>query len=169
MTIAIKRSTLLVDAALLACACLIPAASHLFALPLYQLDPMRWLLMVSLLVGARQGIMKSNGILMAILLPLISCVLVGMPTFTKGLLMVAELTTNVLLFSLLASKAQGWAKTFGAMVLSILGAKLVYYVLKALVVSLGIASMPILGTGIALQAVVMIAISAMVALVLNKR
>ena len=169
MTIAIKRSTLMIDAALLAGACLIPAASHLFALPLYHLDPMRWLLLASLLVGAHHGAMKTNGLLMAVLLPLVSCMIVGMPTFPKAMLMVAELTTNVAIFALLAPKVTGFFQTMSAMAASILGAKIVYYSLKVLLINLSVVSMPVFGASIAMQVIVLLAVSAVAALVLNKR
>ena len=159
MTLAINTRTLLMDAALVAGACLIPAASHLLALPLYMLDPMRWLLLGALVVGHRSGNMLTNGLLMALLLPLVSSLVVGMPAMGKAILIVAELGANVALFALISKKMN----TFLAMLLSIVGAKAVYYALK-LVVMGGVLT----GTTWMMQAVVTLALASVAALAMAR-
>ena len=67
------------DAAMLALACLIPAASHLLAVPLYRLNPMLALLLAGMLLGKDWR----NGLLLAVLLPSVSCLVTGMPAAPK--------------------------------------------------------------------------------------
>ena len=116
-----------IDAVLVTLACLIPAASHLFALPLYMLNPMLALLLAGMLMGRDWH----NALVLAILLPLVSCVLVGMPTVLKMVCMMAELATVVGLFHLLSHR---WA-VLPAVLVSILAAKGIYYALKAVIIA----------------------------------
>lgn len=160
MTLAINRKILLVDAALVAGACLIPAASHLLALPLYMLDPMRWLLLAAMLVGLRSDNLLSNGLLMALLLPLTSSLVVGMPALSKALVIVAELGVNVALFALISKKTNA----FVALLLSILAAKGVYYLLKAALLDGVLVNTPWM-----LQVVVAFAMSLTAFLVMKRR
>ena len=120
------------DAALVALACMVPAASHVLALPLYMLNPMLALLLAGLLLGERMlaGGWR-NALVLAVLMPLVSCFVVGMPTAGKMLCMMAELATVALLFGWLKSR---WS-VLPAVLVSVLAAKGVYYGLKALVLA----------------------------------
>ena len=122
----------LLDATLLVAACLIPTLSHLTALPLYMLNPMLALLLAGILFSgkwkAESG--KWNALILAVLMPAVSCLVVGMPTAPKMVCMMAELATVVGLFALLKSR---WA-VLPAVFVSIVAAKVVYYALKATVV-----------------------------------
>lgn len=115
------------DAVLIAAACLIPAASHLFALPLYMLNPMLALLLAGMLIGRDWR----NSLVLAVLLPATSCLLVGMPSAAKMVCMMAELSVVATLFGLLSKQ---W-KTLPTILLAIVGGKVVYYLLKAVVVA----------------------------------
>ncbi len=119
--------TVLLDAALLTMACLIPAASHLTALPLYVLNPMLALLLTAMLVSRD----RRNALLMAVLLPAVSCMLAGMPTAPKMVCMMAELATVAALFGWLQRK---WA-VLPAVAVAIVAGKVVYYALKALILA----------------------------------
>lgn len=119
--------TVLLDAALLTMACLIPAASHLTALPLYVLNPMLALLLTAMLVSRDWR----NALLMAVLLPAVSCMLAGMPTAPKMVCMMAELATVAALFGWLQRK---WA-VLPAVAVAIVAGKVVYYALKALILA----------------------------------
>lgn len=119
--------TVLLDAALLTMACLIPAASHLTALPLYVLNPMLALLLTAMLVSRDWR----NALLMAVLLPAVSCMLAGMPTAPKMVCMMAELATVAALFGWLQRK---WA-VLPAVAVAIMAGKVVYYALKALILA----------------------------------
>lgn len=113
------------DAILLTVACLIPAASHLLAAPLYMLNPMLMLLMAGILLGRDWR----NSLVLAVLLPAVSCLLTGMPAAPKMLCMMAELVTVASLFSQLQ---RNW-KVWPSMLVAVLAGKGVYYVLKAVV------------------------------------
>ena len=120
-----------IDAVLLVVACGIPALSHLLAWPLYWLNPMLLVLLSGmLLVGDRR-----NAYLLAVLLPVVSMLAVGMPTPTKAFCMVAEYATVVFV----SGRLQAWNGRFvgalGAMLLAMLAGKVVYYLLKAFVLS----------------------------------
>ena len=119
--------TIALDAVLLTVACLIPAASHMLAIPLYMLNPMLALLLAAILWGRNWR----NALLMAVLLPSISCLLTGMPTAPKMFCMMAELTTVAALFNWLQRK---WA-VLPAVLTSIIAGKAIYYALKAIVLA----------------------------------
>lgn len=116
------------DAALVAAACMIPAASHLTAAPLYMLNPMLALLLAGVWVGRRAGWQLANGLLLALLMPLASSLLAGMPVAEKLPCMVAELAVVAGGFALLSRRMA----TLPAVLLAALAGKGVYYGLKAL-------------------------------------
>ena len=115
------------DAVLLTIACLIPAASHLLAVPLYMLNPMLALLFAGMLV-ARDW---RNALVLAVLMPLVSCLLAGMPTAPKMVCMMAELATVATLFGWLQKR---WA-VLPAVLTAVIAGKAIYYVLKAIVIA----------------------------------
>lgn len=117
----------IMDAALIAAACLIPAVSHLTALPLYMLNPMLALLLSGMLLGKDWR----NALVLAVLMPAVSCLVVGMPTAAKMVCMVAELATVAGLFHLLNRR---WS-VLPSVLVSILAAKVVYYALKAVIIA----------------------------------
>ncbi len=117
----------IMDAALISAACLIPAVSHLTALPLYMLNPMLALLLVGMLLGKDWR----NALVLAVLMPAVSCLVAGMPTAAKMVCMMAELATVAGLFHLLSRR---WA-VLPAVLVSVMAAKVVYYALKAVVIA----------------------------------
>ena len=117
----------LLDMVLVSMACLVPAASHLFAVPLYVANPMLALLLAALLLGRDW----KNALVLAVLMPLASCLLTGMPAAPKMVCMVAELATVATLFGALSRR---W-KVLPAVLVSVLAAKGVYYALKAVVLA----------------------------------
>ena len=127
----IKTQTIInhvvLDAVLLTMVCLIPAASHLLSIPLYMLNPMLALLLTGVLVGKDWR----NALLLAVLLPLTSSLLTGMPVAGKMVCMMAEMVTIVGLFTLLSKR---WS-TLPAVLIAILAGKAVYYGLKAIVIA----------------------------------
>lgn len=116
-----------VDGALLALACLIPAASHALALPLYMLNPM----LVLLLAGVLLHRDWRHALVLAVLLPVVSCLVVGMPTAAKAVCMVAELASVAVMFGWLQRKWVVWP----AVMTAIVAGKVVYYLLKAVVLA----------------------------------
>ena len=117
----------LTDVALLGAACLVPAVSHLLALPLYMLNPMLALLLVGLLIGRDWR----NALVLAVLMPLVSSLVTGMPAAPKMVCMMAELATVATMFGVLQRK---WA-VLPAVLTAVLAGKVVYYALKAVVIA----------------------------------
>lgn len=115
------------DTVLVTLACLVPAASHLFAVPLYVANPMLALLLAGMLFGRDWR----NALVLAVLMPLVSCLLTGMPSAGKMVCMMAELATVATMFGVLSRR---W-KVLPAVLVSVLAAKVVYYALKAVVVA----------------------------------
>jgi hypothetical protein len=132
-----------IDALLLTVACLVPTVSHLLAWPLYQLNPMLLVLLAGMLLVRD----RRNAYLLAVLLPVVSMLAVGMPTPLKAVCMVAEYASVVFVSGLL----QGWDKRFvgtlGAMLVAMLAGKVVYYLLKALLLAPAV----LISTSVALQ------------------
>jgi len=118
---------LALDAVLLTMACLVPAASHLLAVPLYMLNPMLALLLAGILVGRDWR----NALVLAALMPLVSCLLTGMPTAVKMVCMIAELATVAGAFALLSKR---W-NALPAILTAVVAGKIVYYALKAVVIA----------------------------------
>lgn len=148
-----------IDVLLLGVMCLVPTFSHLTTLSLSALDPMR----IALLAGMLLVTDRRNAYLLAVALPLVSCALCGMPTPAKALIMAVELSANVALFSLLSDKMN--LKVFPAMLLSIVGAKVVYYALKALVLSPAV----LVSTSLWLQLALTMVFAIIFATVIKKR
>lgn len=115
------------DTVLVTLACLVPAASHLFAVPLYVANPMLALLLAGMLFGRDWR----NALVLAVLMPLVSCLLTGMPAAGKMVCMMAELATVATMFGLLSRR---W-KVLPAVLVSVVAAKGVYYGLKAMVLA----------------------------------
>ena len=115
------------DTVLVTLACLVPAASHLFAVPLYVANPMLALLLAGILFGRDWR----NALVLAVLMPLVSCLLTGMPAAGKMVCMMAELATVATMFGLLSRR---W-KVLPAVLVSVVAAKGVYYGLKAMVLA----------------------------------
>ena len=120
-----------IDALLLAVACLVPTVSHLLAWPLYQLNPMLMVLLAGMLLVRD----RRNAYLLAVLLPVVSMLAVGMPTPLKALCMVAEYASVVFVSGLLQRWNDRFVGTLGAMLVAMLTGKAVYYLLKALILA----------------------------------
>ena len=123
--------TVMIDVALLAVACLIPTLTHLFALPLYQLNPMLLVLLTGMLLVEN----RLNGFVLAILLPVVSMLAVGMPAPAKAFCMAVEFSMVIFASGLLLSRCRSRLAVFGAMVAAMLCGKVVYYGLKALIMA----------------------------------
>ena len=160
-TMALKSKSIvgltLLDAALLTLACLIPAASHLLAVPLYMLNPMLALLLAGMLLGRDWR----NALVLAVLLPLMSCLLTGMPSAAKMVCMVAELATVAALFGWLQNK---WA-VLPAVLTAVVAGKAVYYGMKAMVMAPAV----LVGTAWWMQLGTVVVWTGLFAMLYNKR
>lgn len=97
----------------------IPALAHLVSLPVYMIEPMRLMLILSLAHGTR-----TNAYFLAVALPLFSFVVSGHPVFFKMLIIAGELVLNVFLFFVLKNKLKN---TFLSLFTAILFSKLACY------------------------------------------
>lgn len=164
---AVLKRDLLADAVALAFVLVVPALSHLTAVPFYLIDPMR-IAALGVLLVTRDW---KNSLALALLLPVFSMLVSGHPVFPKCLLISAELGANVLLlegFSRLLGRL--WASRPGlvsgiAAFASILVSKGLYYLLKLAVISFGWLQMDLVSTALWIQLVVAVAISLIFALV----
>lgn len=118
------------NAVLVGLSLLIPTMSHLTALPLYQLNPMLLLMLAGILIGKS----RYNSLLLAVALPFVSYLIVGMPSATKALCMAAELSTLSLVFPLLLGARTTTVATWYSIVVAMLCGKIVYYLMKALLI-----------------------------------
>jgi hypothetical protein len=129
---------------------LIPSCSHLSGIPFYVLEPMRWMVLLTLLVTD-----SKNAYVLAITLPLVSSMLTGHPGYVKGILMGAELCLNVFLFMKLYSFV--YLYSWRVIVSSALS-KMCYYGMKWIVVYFGFLDMNIITTPLWIQGAVVLCI-----------
>ena len=136
--------TVLLDFALLAGIYLLPSLSHLLALPIYRLEPMRIAVLLALLFSHR-----ANAWLVAITLPLASFWMSGHPEPVKAVLMGIEFSVLIATYAALRHTLRLPAiASIGA---AIVVGKLVYYGSKAAVLSLGWLSGALVSTPWTLQ------------------
>lgn len=152
------RKVLLIDVALLAAMYLLPSLSHLTALPLFMLEPMRVALIVALLFTNR-----ANTYLIAITIPLASSVITGHPEPLKAALMCVEFSVLVAAYGHLARRIG--IQTFAALTAAILIGKLVYYALKSAALSAGLMTGSLISTPVGTQIALAIGTAAVFALV----
>ena len=118
------------DAVILGVVCAVPALSHVLALPLYKMNPM----LLCLLAGMLLVRDRRNAFLLALLMPTVSMLVSGMPVAMKALCMTGELLTIVGVMQALNGKRRAKNVLLSVM-LAILAGKVVYYVLKAIVIA----------------------------------
>lgn len=152
--------SLILDFSALAFIYLIPTFSHLLSLPLYFIEPMRLMLILSLVHSS-----KKNAYLVALTLPLFSFLISSHPVFAKMILISFELSLNVFLFYLFKDAIK---KVFPAIFLSIIASKLVYYGIKYLLISFAILNTGLISTPIIIQLATTIIFSSYLYLVFRK-
>jgi hypothetical protein len=130
----------------------VPAMTHLFNLPIYFIEPMRLMLILSMVHSG-----KFNAYILAITLPLFSYMISAHPILPKMFLISAELSLNTWLFFYLKERI---GNMFFTATLSILISKLVYYLLKILMISTAVVDMEIFSTPILYQFLTMLLFSA---------
>lgn len=123
-------STLAIDAVLVGLVLLMPTLSHLTALPFYRLNPMLLLLLADMLFGGN----RYNSMLLAVALPFVSYLAVGMPTATKALCMAAELLTLTVVYPLVRQERTSLPAIWLSSAAAMLCAKGGYYLLKMVLI-----------------------------------
>lgn len=182
-TVLVKKKNVariaLFDAVLVGTACLFPTLSHLTALPLYRLNPMMLVLLGGMVAvrDPESGLaIRRNALLLAVLLPVVSMLAVGMPAPAKALCMVAEMLTLVAVATTMEGAVNRRAKArmsatarmavlAGTILTAMLCGKAVYYGLKALLLP----SAPLVGTPVLTQAVVVVAAAVVYAYILTRK
>ena len=140
---------------------MVPTLSHLVGLPVYLIEPMRIMLILAIAHTSKQ-----NAYLLALTLPLFSFVVSAHPSMVKTLLITAELVLNVWLFFFLIKRV---SNHFVAMLSSILISKVVYYLVKFLLISLVVLNTDLISTPIYLQVITMTLFSGYIFLIYRRR
>ncbi len=156
-----KIKTAIIDFILIAFIFFVPAISHLLSFPLYLIEPMRIVLIISMAHTT-----KRNSFLIAITLPIFSFITASHPSLVKSMLIAIELGINVWLFSLLYQRK--FNLLFSSFV-SIIVSKLIYYSLKFFAISALLIKSELISTPIYLQVILAIIFSIYMHLVLNKK
>ena len=118
----------ILDTAALAFILFAPAIAHLISFPVYMIEPMRLMMVLSLAHSS-----KRNSYILALCLPLFSFIVSGHPEFTKMLIITGELVLNVFLFYWLLRKS---GNAFLSMITAIVLSKIASYTMYLLVFSL---------------------------------
>ena len=135
----------------------LPAISHLFAFPIYYLDPMRIALVVALIYTS-----KKNAYIIALTLPLFSFIISSHPQILKSFLLSAELIINLSLFFLLKEKLKN---LFASLFISIVNSKVIYYSLKFVLIYFALLNDKLFSTPFYFQLISVIMLSTYIYLV----
>jgi len=130
---------------------LVPAISHLVSFPVYYLEPMRIMLILAIVHTS-----KKNAYLIALTLPLFSMLISAHPSLIKTSLVTGELLLNVWLFFFISEKLLN--KTL-SILLSIVVSKLLYYLIKILLINSAVMSGDIISTPIYIQIIMLFVLS----------
>lgn len=140
---------------------LIPSISHFLHFPLYYLDPMRLMLILSLVYTNRK-----NTFLIAVTLPIFSLLISAHPSLIKSLIICAELTLNVWLYYRLS---RNFKNHFIPIFFSIIIAKLFYYSVKYISLNISLINGELFSTPLYLQFLIAILFSGYLYLIKSRR
>jgi len=130
---------------------LVPAVSHLLSFPVYYLEPMRIMLILAIVHTSRK-----NAYLIALTLPLFSILISAHPSLIKTSLITGELLLNVWLFFFLSEKFSN--KVLG-MFSSIIVSKLMYYLIKFLLINTALMGGDLISTPVYIQVIMLFVLS----------
>mgnify|MGYP003390472070 CR=1 FL=1 len=152
---------ILVDILLLLIIYFVPTISHLTSFPIYLLDPMRLVVLGSIVFVND----KRNSYILAVTIPIFSFFVSGHPILYKNLIISIELLTNVYLYNYLITKNKHvFLSALGSIVIS----KSLYYILKSALIYFSVLNTSLFDTSIAIQIVVTILISVILSLTHKK-
>lgn len=121
----------ILDTVLISIVLIVPVVVHALGFSTRYIEPMRLSLFASVLLASD----RKNAYLLAIILPLLSMCVIGMPVWHKAVLMSVELCANVFLYYRMC----GWnVNSFVAVLISIVGSKVLYYFLKFILIQLAL-------------------------------
>jgi len=124
----------------------LPTFSHLLSFPLYMIDPMRIIILLSVIHTSNK-----NAYLIALTLPLFSFLIASHPVAIKSILITSELLLNIWLFYKIYDKL---TNKFTVMFISILISKIYYYLVKSVLISIGLLVGDLFSTPVYLQILV---------------
>ena len=136
---------------------LVPVLSHLFALPVYYIEPMRLMLILAIVHTN-----KKNAYLLAFTLPIFSFLVSAHPIFLKTLLITGELLLMTWVYFSISEKM---TNKFSTMLISIGVSKIAYYILKFALLSAILIEGSLISTPLAIQFVMMFLFSGYIFLV----
>lgn len=142
--------TLVIDFIGLLLVYFLPELSGLLNFPFYLFEPMRVMIIISIVHTSR-----NNSYLLALLLPLISFVLSNHPSIAKTFILSGDLLLNVFLFYFLKK----WYNVFLSMALSITLSKLAYYLAKYLMIQFSLIEGGLISTPIESQVIMILILS----------
>ena len=137
----------------------LPALSHLTALPIYLIEPMRIAVLFCLIHTNRK-----NALLIAISIPIFSLIVSSHPVILKSVLITIELLVNLLFFYFFIEKTG----TFLAMFFSIIYSKFIYYSGKYLLIQMQWIDGDLVSTSLIIQFAVAVGLSLYAALFYKK-
>jgi len=128
----------------------LPELSGLLNIPFYLFEPMRVVVIISLVHTSR-----NNSYLLAVLLPLISFVFSNHPSIAKSFILSGDLLLNVFLFYFLKKSYN----VFLSMALSIILSKLAYYLAKYLLIQFSMIDGGLISTPLYIQLIIIVVLS----------
>lgn len=137
-----------------------PALSHLINLPVYLIEPVRLMLILSIAHSS-----KTNTFILALTLPVFSHLISAHPVFLKTVLISFELLLFSFLFFELSKK---FKNLFITMFVSITAGKLFYYLFKYLLINFGLIQSELISTPVLIQFIVSVIFSIYVSYTLNR-
>jgi len=137
-----------------------PALSHMLSLPVYLIEPMRLMLILSIAHSS-----KVNSFILALSLPLFSHLISAHPVFLKTVLISLELLLFAFLFYEFSKK---FKSVFWVMLVSTAAGKLFYYIAKYLFISYGLINSELISTPIYMQIITSLIFSIYVSIILNR-
>lgn len=149
----------LIDLAIITFIYFLPALSHLTALPLYYLEPMRLAMLFAIIHTS-----KKNALIIAVTLPIFSLLVSSHPGFLKAILITGELLVNLVLFYSLSRKIT----VFSAGLLSIIISKLLYYCSKYIFIQTQLIDGGLISTPLLVQLIIAVLVSIYAGLMFNK-
>lgn len=136
---------------------LVPVLSHLTALPIYYIEPMRLMLILAIVHTS-----KKNAYILAATLPIFSFVISAHPVFLKTLLITGELLLMTWIFYFLSEKINN---KFSSMIFSIGISKTFYYAIKFALLSAVLIEGSLISTPIFMQVLTTILFSSYIFLI----
>ena len=140
---------------------LVPSVSHLFSFPVYYIEPMRIMLILAIAHTTRK-----NAYLIALTLPVFSMLISAHPSLIKTSLITGELLLNVWFFFFLSEKLSN--KVLG-MFSSIVLSKLIYYLIKYLLINTALMTGNLISTPIYIQLIMLFILSGYVYLMNSRK